>query len=102
MLVKKKKRYEQLKKMIGDVEYILKGTITDRYYDLGGKTCGPYYQWTFKEGGKTKTVNLSKEQNEEYGKAIRNYKKIKEILKEMEEISLQILDMTTIGVKKRK
>lgn len=102
MIVKKKNRYEQLKKKLYDTGYILKGTITDIYYQREDKKVGPYYQWTFKEGGKTRTVSLSKEQKEQYGKAIRNYKELKKILKEMEKISLQILDATTIGVIKRK
>ena len=101
MLVKKKKRYEQLKREINEIGYILKGTITDRYYDKGEKKYGPYYQWTFKEGRKTITVNLSKEQNEKYGRAIKNYKKIRNILEKMEKISLEILEATTVGVKKR-
>ena len=102
MVVKKKKRYEALKRKITNVGYILKGTITERYYNTDEKKYGPYYQWTFKEGRKTITVNLSREQKEEYGKAIKNYKKVRNILKEMEEISLQILEANTVGVKKRK
>jgi len=100
-MVKKKKRYEQLKRKISETGYVLKGTITERYFDQGEKRYGPYYQWTFKEGRKTITVNLSKEQKVEYGKAIRNYKRVRNILREMEKISLQILESTTVGVKKR-
>lgn len=98
----KKKRYEQLNKKISDVGLILKGTITERIIVRGKKKYGPYYQWTFKKGTKTVTVNLSREQEREYSKAIKNYKRIKEILKELEKVSLEILESRTVGVKRRK
>lgn len=99
--MKKTDRYEKLKESIGGLGYILKGTITERIIEKE-KTYGPYYQWTFKRQGKTVTVNLSKEQLSVYSKAIRNYKKLKATLKEMEKLSLEILEESTKGVVRRK
>ena len=96
------KRYVQLSDQIGKIGLIIKGTITERRIVQGKKTYGPYYQWTFKVGRKTVTVNLSKEQEREYSKAIRNFQKVRQNLKQMEELSRKILEMTTVGVKKRK
>lgn len=96
------KRYVQLRDQIGKIGLIIKGTITERRIVQGKKTYGPYYQWTFKVGRKTVTVNLSKEQEREYSKAIRNFQKVRQNLKQMEELSRKILEMTTVGVKKRK
>lgn len=96
------KRYVQLRDQIGKIGLIIKGTITERRIVQGKKTYGPYYQWTFKVGRKTVTVNLSKEQEREYSKAIKNFQKVRQNLKQMEELSRKILEMTTVGVKKRK
>ena len=96
------KRYEQLKKKICQTGLILKGTITERVIVRGKNKFGPYYQWTFKIANKTVTVNLTKEQEKEYSKAIRNYKRIKDILKEMEKVSLEILESSMVTVKRRK
>jgi len=96
------KRYESLKKKITEAGLILKGTITERRLEREGRAYGPYYQWTFKKAGKTVTVNLTKEQSKRYGEAMENYRRIRRTLKEMEKLSLEILEASTTGVKKRK
>lgn len=98
----KKKRYNELRKSLSRVGYVLHGTITKRVIEREGRKFGPYYQWTFAKNGKTVTYNLSEEQEEEFSKAIQNLKEIKKTLKEMEKLSLEILEETTKGVKKRK
>jgi hypothetical protein len=87
---------------------ILQGTITERTIrgekdkkQKPGQTYGPYYQWTFKREGKTVTVNLTQEQAQIYQKAIDNNRELELILKELREISEQILDAQTEGVRRR-
>lgn len=94
--------YKQLKKKIMDTGLILKGTIIERRMEREGRRYGPYYQWTFKRAGKTVTVNLTKEQSKRYGEAMENNRKLRRALKEMEKLSLEILEETTKGVVKRK
>jgi hypothetical protein len=103
------KRYDRLKARLAKAGLILQGTITERTIlgeDLETpgrkKTYGPYYQWTWKHKGKTKTVNLSASQAKTYQKAIQNHRIVEETLREMREISLKICDATTEGVRKRK
>ena len=48
---------------------------------------GPYYQWTFKEAGETRTVNLTHEQARLWAKAIVSYRKLKKIVDEMRRVS---------------
>ena len=66
------------------------------------KTLGPYYQWTFKREGKTVTNNLSKAQVRRFQKAIDANKNVEGILKELRELSREILEATTKGVERRK
>jgi hypothetical protein len=103
------KRYDRLKTRLAKVGLILQGTITERTIvgedpqrPARKKTYGPYYQWTWKYKGKTKTVNLSASQVKTYQKAIENHRMVEETLREMREISLKICEATTEGVRKRK
>ena len=102
-------RYEKLKMRILDLDLVLVGTITKRF-DVREhsktpgkkKRYGPYYQWTFKQKGKTVTVNLTSEQATRYGKAVTNQRKLEKILIEMRKLSRTILEESLAGVLKRK
>ena len=103
------RRFKALARRLSDTGLILQGTITERTIErqdpeAKGQTrvYGPYYQWTFKEAGKTITVNLSAEQAKVYQRAIDNNREMEEIIREMRELSLVIGEATTVGVKKRK
>lgn len=67
-----------------------------------GRIHGPYYQWTWKYKGRTKTVNLTASQAKTYRNAIRNHRMVEKTLREMRELSLRICEATTEGVTKRK
>jgi hypothetical protein len=102
-------RYDRLTARLARVGLVLQGTITERtvvredpYSPGKEKTYGPYYQWTFKEKGKTKTVNLTASQARVFQKAIENNRKLNKTIQEMREISLNICEATTEGVNKRK
>ena len=98
-----KRRYEKLESKLAGTGMILQGTITERTIEKGkGQTYGPYYQWTFKQEGKTVTVNLTAEQAKIYNKAIDNNRKMEKTVSQMRELSEQILERETEGVKKRK
>lgn len=87
---------------------MLQGTISERRIvrdnpNAAGetKTYGPYYQWTWKQKGKTVTVNLTKSQAQTYQRAIENHRKMERIVGQMRRLSLEILEASTKGVKKR-
>jgi len=94
---------------LGQTGLLLQGTITRRTIVREAKTAGgkrrkygPYYQWTWKREGKTTTVNLTAAQARAYQKAIDNNRKVRELVGEMRELSLELLEATTQSVKKRK
>ena len=104
-----KKRYEKLATQLSGTDLILQGTITERTITTkapgdhnGTRAIGPYYQWTFKRQGKTTTVNLSKAQVKRFQKAIDSNKRTEDILKEMRELSREILEASTKSVTRRK
>ena len=101
--------YRTLAANLRDTGLLLQAPITERIIHKKSKqsekeptTYGPYFQWTFKEEGKTRTVNLSKEQVYLFQQAIENNRKVEAVLKEMREMSREILETATRGVKKRK
>jgi len=102
------KQYRQLQEEIAQVGFVALGTITPRQIIKPDpedrrrkKAYGPYYQWTYKLGGKTVTVNLTKGQATEFQKAIDNQRKLDSIVKKMHELSRAILECITVGVPRR-
>jgi uncharacterized iron-regulated protein len=102
------KRYQRLQEELAQVGLIALGTITPRLIIKSDpedktkrKTYGPYYQWTYKQQGKTVTVNLTRSQTREFQKAISNQRKLERIVAKMLALSKTILQSTTEGVAKR-
>jgi hypothetical protein len=98
--------YERLKASVLDLGLVQIGTVTqrmDRRADASGqiRERGPYYQWTFKMAGRTRTVNLTREQARLWRQAIGNHRKLEKTITEMRKVSSRILDETTAGVPSR-
>jgi len=70
--------------------------------DRGPGAGGPCYQWTRKVKGKTVSVALSQEQYQWLKEAISNWRKLQNILKEMQQLSRQVLFETVPNPKRRK
>ena len=100
-----RRRVERLSAQLGRLGCVLVGTIRPRWLPARGKAncpLGPYYQWTFKDRGKTVTVNLAPSQVKPFQQAIDRNRKAEELLAEMRALSRVYLDATTEGVKRRK
>ena len=104
----KRRRYAKLTGQLRRIGPVAQGTVTERRIvrDVpsapgGTKTYGPYYQWTWKQEGKTVTVNLTQSQAKTWQQAIDNHRKMERIMGEMRKLSLEILEESTEGVKKR-
>jgi hypothetical protein len=82
-----------------DQAFALPGSITQRYTRCGKPTCrckadppqlhGPYLQWTRTEHGKTVTRLLSLEQADRYRSWIDNTRRLRELLRKLEDLSVQ-------------
>ena len=90
--------YRKLQRRLGEAGWISRGYVQDRGPGAGG----PCYQWTRKEKGKTISVAMSCEQYEAMAAAITNWKKAKEILRSMEQISRRIIFTTLPDTKRSK
>jgi hypothetical protein len=82
--------------------FTLPGTLIDRHARCGHDNCrchadpprlhGPYHQWTRRKNGRTATKILTDEQLADYAPWFANHKRIRELLTELEDISLDIAD----------
>lgn len=96
------KTYEALKEALQQLGYVRPGSLVRRFMPCGKPSCscmsdpgayhGPYYQWTLRIRGKTKTVRLSADQARLCEEWIANHRKLKDIVRMMEAMSLKETD----------
>ncbi len=82
--------------------FALPGTVADRLTRCGHPGCrchadppqmhGPYHQWTRKKDGKTATRILSDDQLADYAPWFDNHRRIRELVGELEALSLDIAE----------
>jgi len=87
---------------IASTGMVLPGSITQRRTRCGRRNCachadpprkhGPYHQWTRKKNGKTATRILSDDQLADYGPWFDNHKRLRELVAELEDLSLAIAE----------
>jgi len=92
---------------LADVSFALPGTLADRMTRCGHTGCrchadpprlhGPYHQWTRKKNGRTSTRILSDDQLADYGPWFDNHKRLRELITELEELSLPTPRPTPAG-----
>lgn len=90
--------YQCLAKQLASLGWISDGYVQNRGPGAGG----PCFQWTRKVRAKTVSVALSQEQFEWLTEAIANWKKLKKMLKQMQQLSRQELFESVPGPKRRK
>jgi hypothetical protein len=82
--------------------FALPGTLADRMTRCGRANCrchadpprrhGPYHQWTRKKNGKTATRILTDDQLVDYQPWFDNHRRLRELIAELEELSLAIAE----------
>ena len=90
--------YARLREQLAQTGWISQGYVQDRGPGAGG----PCYQWTRKVKGKTVSVALSQAQYQWLKEAICNWRKLQNILQEMQQLSRQVLFETLPNPKRRK
>jgi hypothetical protein len=90
---------QALQRAILTLGFVRPGSLVRRYMPCGNAACrcmarppqlhGPYYQWTYKVAGRTKTMRLSEEQAQLCREWLRNHKQLKRLVRQMEQLSLR-------------
>ena len=94
-------RFEELKAALTQIEYFSKGTVLARMVKCGRPKClcgvnpkkrhGPYFEWTYKENGKTVNVRLTAEAAPIFQGAAKQYRALKSTLARLEKLSRQAI-----------
>lgn len=94
-------KFEECRKELGKIGFILTGSIVKRFMQCGKESCrcmsdstfkhGPYYEWTRKVKGKTVSVRLTEEDANILAEWIKNKKRFYEVISKMERITLDAL-----------
>jgi hypothetical protein len=92
-------RLRELKAALAEIDFVLPGTINVALNRCGKPGCachadpprlhGPYITWTRKVAGKTVTRRLTPEQLERYRPWFENRRRLRELVGELEELSLE-------------
>jgi hypothetical protein len=95
------KRFQELKADLARIGYFSKGTVLARMIKCGKPKCpcgadpqkrhGPYFEWTYKEQGKTVNVRLTAEAAPLFQSASKQYRKLKSTLAQLEKLSRQAI-----------
>ena len=94
--------YRNLKLQILSLGWARPGCVIIHYMPCGNPSCrcmakspklhGPYIDWSHKIGGKSKSRRLSEEQAKKAKEWAENYKRLKNLLRQMEKLALQETD----------
>jgi len=87
-IVQAQRQYRQLVRRLSRLGYISQGSVQDR---TGRRAGGAGYQWTRKVAQKTVTVALTVQQFRHMKKAVGNYRRLRQHLQTMEQISRKII-----------
>lgn len=91
--------YERLRQKLARIGYISQGSVIHRSVATSGRSG---YQWTRKVARKTITVSLSREQFEAMKQAVANERQLWKTIRQMEQISRQILFQSLPDTRRRK
>jgi len=104
-------KLQALQRAILTLGFVRPGSLVRRYMACGNLSCrcmarpprlhGPYYQWTYKVAGKTKTMRLSEEQARLCQEWLSNHKQLKRLVRQMEQLSLRETDRVLGAISRR-
>ncbi|MEX0658369.1 MAG: DUF6788 family protein, partial [Egibacteraceae bacterium] len=93
---------DRLRRELAQIGFTLPGSVTQRHQRCGKTSCackadpptlhGPYIQWTRKIAGKTITRTLSPQQYQRYQPWFDNMRRLRELTRELEALSLRTVE----------
>ena len=94
--------FEALKQQVLELSYVRPGSVVRRFMPCGNPGCrcmanrpqlhGPYYQWSYRVKGKTRTIRLTEEQAHSCERYVENHRQLRRLVRKMEQHSLKKTD----------
>ncbi len=99
---KQRKEQARIARALGEMGFALPGSLTERRFTCTHAGChchadppvlhGPYIQWSRKVAGKTVSRTLSPEQVADYQAWFDNERRLRVLVRELEDLSLSIVE----------
>ena len=99
-------RIAEIQHSLAAMRYLSSGTLLKRVKRCGNPRCrcatdpgarhGPYYEWSYKQGGKLRHLTLTVRQAELMRVAIANSRKVKKLLRAWEQQTLRLIQLTAL------
>ena len=109
---KLKEKFDRVKNEILSISYLKKGSLSKCYQTCGNPGCrchrdkkyrhGPYWWWSTKVDGRTRSILVPEGMLSEVRSYIDNYKLLKSRIREMEEISEKIIKIKIKNYRKER
>jgi len=106
-LLRYQEEYRQLTQKLAETDFVLQGSLTERWMRCGTASCGchqdakarhgPYYQWSWKDKGRTASVYLSQQQAELCKEWIANHREMDGVIQRMRNLSLRMARLYGMG-----
>ncbi|MBV8804572.1 MAG: hypothetical protein JO042_05985 [Sinobacteraceae bacterium] len=100
-------RIAEIQHALAAMQYLSSGTLLKRTKRCGNPRCrcatdpsarhGPYYEWSYKQGGKLRHLTLTARQAELMRLAIANSRRVKKLLRAWEQQTLRLIELTEVG-----
>ena len=97
-----RRAYDKLKQALLELDFVRPASVVKRFMPFGKPSCrcmgkpprlhGPYYQWSYKLRGKTVSMRLTPEQAKLCEEWVQNHRRLKNIIRKMETLSLKETD----------
>lgn len=97
------RRLDRLKQELAQVGFLMPGSVVRRFMPCGKPGCrcgadppvlhGPYWQWSTKVAGKTRTRRLSEQEAGVYAELVANRRRVESIVAQMEEVSARAAEI---------
>lgn len=96
-------RIDDFRGELKDIGIVLRGSVSKRYMPCGKKGCrcmaeppqlhGPYYQWTRKVGGRTKTVRLKPDEAAVLSAWIESRQRLEKVIAKWEAVGIEAVEL---------
>ena len=108
-LERQHEKYRTTAEELAGIGYVLQGSISERWMACGKAACrctddrdarhGPYYAWTYKRGGKTVCIYLTREQAADCSQWITNNRRLERLVATLRTITRRIAQLREIPSK---
>lgn len=102
-------KFDEVRSELDEIGFVVQGSVTERWKKCGKPACrcyddpdewhGPYNQWSWKNGGKTFSVALTKDQAALCRQWVKNNRRLEKIVKRLRRISLRVARLYNIARK---